>query len=138
MHNLLRKILRKGEPTPQDLDKLRSLLGDLKLQDGVSDGEAGNEEEEEEEAAAAENGADGEEAEERDDSEDTDSSIDEDDFDWDEEIDGPVFLSDDEEPEEEKIVDLHADDPWNAICVLGLRVYSMCKNLTIETIEGGN
>jgi len=68
----------------------------------------------------------------------TDSSIDDHDFAWDEAIDGPIFMSSDEEPEDERIVDLHADDAWKAICVLGLRVYSICKNVTIETIEGGN
>lgn len=31
--------------------------------------------------------------------------------------------------------DLFADDPWNALCVLGLRVYSLSKDVKVTVVK---
>ena len=63
--------------------------------------------------------------------EDGAAQLGDDDFDWDSTMDGSVDLTSDEEQE-----DLHEDDPWNAICVLGLRVYSKTSDTTIRVVDG--
>ncbi|KAK5696884.1 hypothetical protein LTR17_024203 [Elasticomyces elasticus] len=55
------------------------------------------------------------------------------DFDWDSDLDAPVYDSDDE-PDAKN--DLFADDPWNALCVLGLRVYSMNSAASLSIVNG--
>ncbi|KAK5691755.1 hypothetical protein LTR17_025575 [Elasticomyces elasticus] len=55
------------------------------------------------------------------------------DFDWESEVDAPVYDSDDE-PDARN--DLFVDDPWNAICVLGLRVYSMNSAANLSIVKG--
>lgn len=60
------------------------------------------------------------------------SEIGDDDFEWDSDIDGSASCS---ETEDEK--DLFADDPWNALCVLGLRVYHFHGDAKIRVVEGG-
>lgn len=34
-------------------------------------------------------------------------------------------------------LDIFGDDPWNAMCVLGLRVYSKDKQLKVIVVKGG-
>jgi len=51
-------------------------------------------------------------------------------------MDGPVAMSDDDSPEatnSEK--DIFADDPWNALCVLGLRVYSLNSAAEVKVVK---
>jgi len=62
------------------------------------------------------------------------SSVVTDDFDWQSDIDGPVF-SDSEERDElpGNEQDLFGDDPWNALCVVGMRVYT--ENANAENAE---
>ncbi|KAK3634562.1 hypothetical protein LTR56_011006 [Elasticomyces elasticus] len=55
------------------------------------------------------------------------------DFDWDSELDAPVYNSDDEQDPK---TDLFTDDPWNALCVLGLRVYSMNSAASLSIVNG--
>ncbi|KAK5712060.1 hypothetical protein LTR15_012129 [Elasticomyces elasticus] len=55
------------------------------------------------------------------------------DFDWDSELDAPVYDSDDEQDSK---IDLFAEDPWNALCVLGLRVYSMNSAASLSIVNG--
>ncbi|KAK4944745.1 hypothetical protein LTR10_015915 [Elasticomyces elasticus] len=55
------------------------------------------------------------------------------DFDWESEVDAPVYDSDDE-PDPK--IDLFVDDPWNALCVLGLRVYSMNSAASLSIVNG--
>ncbi|KAI7117822.1 hypothetical protein KC352_g33715, partial [Hortaea werneckii] len=61
------------------------------------------------------------------------------DFEFDSEIDGPPSLSDqdaDEKPRKHsKSNEIFADDPWNALCVLGLRVYTLNSETSIEVIK---
>lgn len=57
----------------------------------------------------------------------------------DSEIDGPPNLSD-QDPDEKlrklsKSNEIFADDPWNALCVLGLRVYTLNSETSIEVIK---
>ncbi|CAD0107402.1 unnamed protein product [Aureobasidium uvarum] len=59
---------------------------------------------------------------------DPNAELDDDDFEWDSEIDGEVYSS---SSEDEK--DWYAEDPWNALLVLGLRVYSQQSAVTIKT-----
>lgn len=66
--------------------------------------------------------------------------LDDDDFDWDSEMDGPV-----EDNEEEDMArrcsatgsknEIFADDPWNAMVVLGLRVYSLNADAKISVVK---
>lgn len=60
-----------------------------------------------------------------------DRSFCDDDFEWDSDMDGSVDLT-----SEEELDDLHEDDPWNAVCVLGLRVYSLTSDARIEVVDG--
>ncbi|KAI6887980.1 hypothetical protein KC318_g16061, partial [Hortaea werneckii] len=61
------------------------------------------------------------------------------DFEFDSEIDGPPSLSDqdpDEKPRKHsKSNEIFADDAWNALCVLGLRVYTLNSETSIEVIK---
>ncbi|KAH0289779.1 hypothetical protein M436DRAFT_66482 [Aureobasidium namibiae CBS 147.97] len=59
------------------------------------------------------------------------AELDDDDFEWDSDMDGEISssLSEDEK-------DYHADDPWHALLVLGLRVYSQSSPVTIKVREG--
>jgi hypothetical protein len=62
---------------------------------------------------------------------DPNAEIDDDDFEWDSEMDGDICSS---SSEDEK--DYYADDPWNALLVLGLRVYSQSSAVTIKIRAG--
>ncbi|KAK4548877.1 hypothetical protein LTR36_008650 [Oleoguttula mirabilis] len=69
--------------------------------------------------------------------------LDEDDFDWDSEIDGPVDSSDDEDSQVRRSLrsvknEIFADDPWNALCVLGLRVYSLNSDASVCVVKSEN
>ncbi|GAB1725714.1 hypothetical protein NU195Hw_g4871t1 [Hortaea werneckii] len=61
------------------------------------------------------------------------------DFEFDSEIDGPPSLSDQDSDEKtrkhSKSNEIFADDPWNALCVLGLRVYTLNSEANIEVIK---
>ncbi|CAD0083229.1 unnamed protein product, partial [Aureobasidium vineae] len=61
---------------------------------------------------------------------DPNAELDDDDFDWDSEMDGDACSS---SSEDEK--DWYAEDPWNALLVLGLRVYSQQSAVTIKIRE---
>jgi hypothetical protein len=50
-------------------------------------------------------------------------------------MDGPLDEDDDSEEEDSKD-DMYADDPWNATCVIGLRVCSMDKEASIKVVHG--
>lgn len=56
--------------------------------------------------------------------------------------DDVVVLSDDEDPPELRFASsknpIFADDPWNAMCVLGLRVYSQNAVAKVSVIKGKN
>ncbi|KAK0836168.1 hypothetical protein LTR73_000669 [Friedmanniomyces endolithicus] len=58
-----------------------------------------------------------------------------DDFEWDSDIDNPVD-SDDDEPDPKN--EIFAEDPWNAVCVLGLRVYSLNSMAKVTVVKGDN
>ncbi len=58
-----------------------------------------------------------------------------DDFEWDSDIDNPVD-SDDDEPDPKN--EIFAEDPWNAICVLGLRVYSLDSVAKVTVVKSEN
>lgn len=53
-----------------------------------------------------------------------------------------VNLSEDEDPPELRYASsknqIFADDPWNAMCVLGLRVYSENAVAKVSVIKGKN
>jgi len=59
------------------------------------------------------------------------AELDDDDFEWDSDMDGEISSS---SSEDEK--DYYADDPWHALLVLGLRVYSQASPVTIKVREG--
>lgn len=59
------------------------------------------------------------------------AELDDDDFEWDSDMDGDISSS---SSEDEK--DYYADDPWNALLVLGLRVYSQSGAVIIKVREG--
>lgn len=59
--------------------------------------------------------------------------LDDDDFPWDSEMDGPVDTSDDDDDEDGQ--GLFKDDPWNALVVLGLRVYSKSKDVEVRVVK---
>lgn len=61
-----------------------------------------------------------------------DAELEDDDFEWDSEMDGETITSESSEEEQ----DWYADDPWNALCVLGLRVYSQSSGVVIKVCEG--
>ncbi|KAK1809647.1 hypothetical protein LTR12_016004 [Friedmanniomyces endolithicus] len=58
-----------------------------------------------------------------------------DDFEWDSDIDNPVD-SDSDEPDPKN--EIFAEDPWNALCVLGLRVYSLDSMAKVTVVKGEN
>lgn len=60
------------------------------------------------------------------------SSIVDEDFEWDSEIDGSVEDSEEEDPAGDKKTD---DDPWRALCVVGLRVYSSSCKTKLEVVD---
>lgn len=62
---------------------------------------------------------------------DPNAELDNDDFEWDSEMDGDVYSSSSEEEP-----DWYAEDPWNALLVLGLRVYSQAGGITIKIRDG--
>ena len=61
--------------------------------------------------------------------------LDDDDFDFDSDMDGPVESSEDEETRTQRKNEILADDPWNALCVLGLRVYTLNSETTVCVIK---
>ncbi|KAI9655670.1 MAG: hypothetical protein M1831_004822 [Alyxoria varia] len=61
------------------------------------------------------------------------STINDDDFDWDSAMDGSAFNS---ESDSESDSDEDDGDPWFAICVVGLRVYSTSTETQIQVVEG--
>ncbi|KAK4497741.1 hypothetical protein PRZ48_010394 [Zasmidium cellare] len=74
------------------------------------------------------------------------SELADDDFDWDPEIDPPLFSDSDSPPDggsssssskrkRSSNGGIFGDDPWNALCVLGLRVYSRCKDLKVRVVK---
>ncbi|USW56034.1 Putative cysteine peptidase, cysteine active, peptidase C2, calpain, catalytic [Septoria linicola] len=74
--------------------------------------------------------------------------LEDDDFDWDSELDGPVPSRSSSSGESDSAAsanrrsrakkDIFGDDPWNAPCVLGLRVYSKCKDVKVSVVKGEN
>ncbi|KAK5119192.1 hypothetical protein LTR85_007806 [Meristemomyces frigidus] len=70
--------------------------------------------------------------------------LDDDDFDWDSDLDGPVDSSDDDDDSQGRRSssttknEIFADDPWNALCVLGLRVYSLKSEAKVCVIKSDN
>lgn len=77
---------------------------------------------------------DEDEDEEAEDPESDVSAVGDDDFDWDSDLDDPVDLV--EMPEAEDAEDeIFPDDPWNAICVVGLRVYAKGGGAKIGVVK---
>jgi hypothetical protein len=74
------------------------------------------------------------------------SDISDDELSWDSELDGPDDMSDSEmlaaDPPATATEDNESNeddaDPWNAVCVIGLRVYSQGQEVQIEVIRGDN
>nr|POE74408.1 calpain-type cysteine protease adl1 [Quercus suber] len=65
--------------------------------------------------------------------------LDDDDFDWNSDIDGPVEYSGGKHNEPRHGKDeIFGDDPWNAMCVLGLRVYSLNSTAKVTVLKGEN
>lgn len=66
------------------------------------------------------------------------SSICEDDFPWDDAIDGPPspLSESDSESDYNSADEMYPGDPWQASCVIGLRVCSMDENAKIEILKG--
>lgn len=62
------------------------------------------------------------------------SSVITDDFDWQSDIDGPVWGDEERDGPSADEQDLFGDDPWNALCVVGLRVYSENADVKIEVV----
>ena len=60
--------------------------------------------------------------------------LDDNDFEWNSDMDGPVDESDDEESDSN--TEIFANDAWNAICVLGLRVYSLNCEAKVKVVKG--
>ncbi|KAI4718247.1 cysteine proteinase [Aureobasidium sp. EXF-10727] len=61
---------------------------------------------------------------------DPNAELDDDDFEWDSEMDGDACSSSSEDDK-----DWYAEDPWNALLVLELRVYSQRSGVTIKIRE---
>lgn len=59
------------------------------------------------------------------------SSVCDDDFSWDSEVDGSASDLDDEKADDES----QEEDPWNAICVVNVRVYSQNTGMKLEVLE---
>jgi hypothetical protein len=74
------------------------------------------------------------------------SDISDDELSWDSELDAPDDISDSEmmapiplagdDDDEEEGDDEFKRDPWNAVCVVGLRVYSKGQEVQIEVVRG--
>ncbi|KAH9807335.1 Calpain-type cysteine protease DEK1 [Teratosphaeria destructans] len=70
--------------------------------------------------------------------------LEDDDFDWDSDIDGPVHEEDLDDEDDNSLSAsssknaIFADDPWNAYCVLGLRVYSLNSKASVTVVKGEN
>lgn len=66
------------------------------------------------------------------------SSVADSDFSWDSAIDGPDnVLSDDGESDDSGMEDdMFKDDPWNAKCIIGLRVCSLDPLAAVEVVRG--
>jgi hypothetical protein len=66
------------------------------------------------------------------------SSVCEEDFPWDDAIDGPPSPRSDEESDSEvnSADEMYVGDPWQATCVIGLRVCSLDENAKIEIVKG--
>ncbi|KAG9567288.1 cysteine proteinase, partial [Aureobasidium melanogenum] len=62
---------------------------------------------------------------------DPNAELDDDDFEWNSEMDGDVYASSSEDER-----DWYAEDPWNALLVLGLRVYSQASGVMIKIRDG--
>ncbi|KAK4613236.1 Calpain-type cysteine protease ADL1 [Fulvia fulva] len=72
--------------------------------------------------------------------------MDDDDFDWDSEMDGPISSGSSEGDASPTVAgmrkssraknDIFADDPWSAICVLGLRIYTKSKDCRVSVVKG--
>ncbi|EME80746.1 uncharacterized protein MYCFIDRAFT_79946 [Pseudocercospora fijiensis CIRAD86] len=61
--------------------------------------------------------------------------LDDDDFPWDSEIDGPVDTSSEEGNDEDYGPGIFEDDPWNGVVVLGLRVYSKSRDVEVRVVK---
>ncbi|KYG49847.1 hypothetical protein M433DRAFT_139740 [Acidomyces richmondensis BFW] len=63
--------------------------------------------------------------------------LDDNDFDWDSELDWPADSSDEEggSSQRKSKNELFADDPWSALCVLGIRVYSLNSEANVRVIK---
>ncbi|KAI6373265.1 hypothetical protein MCOR25_003472 [Pyricularia grisea] len=78
-------------------------------------------------------GEKGEEKEKEDDSNDDDDDDDSDDSD---DSDDEDYTEDDDDTSSESSDDFHDHPgPWNAVCVVGLRVYSQCENVSVKLVE---
>jgi hypothetical protein len=66
------------------------------------------------------------------------SSVVDSDFSWNSDMDGPGADSSDDEEDaaSAKEDDMYADDPWNARCVIGLRVCSHDPDAAIDVVHG--
>lgn len=62
---------------------------------------------------------------------DPNAELDDDDFEWNSEMDGDVYALSSEDER-----DWYAEDPWNALLVLGLRVYSQASGIAIKIRDG--
>lgn len=81
-----------------------------------------------------EGGRGGEAEDDEDDASDV-SAVQDDDFEWDSEIDDPVDPIVLPRPSDEDEDELFKEDPWNAICVVGLRVYSEGEGTKISVLR---
>jgi len=66
------------------------------------------------------------------------SSVCDDDFSWNSEIDAPASLASsyDSTSGEDSLDEMYPHDPWQATCVIGLRVCSLDEDVTIEVVRG--
>ncbi|KAK3073271.1 hypothetical protein LTR53_005321 [Teratosphaeriaceae sp. CCFEE 6253] len=62
--------------------------------------------------------------------------LDDTDFAWDSDLDGPLLHSSDDEEEVDPRTEIFAEDTWNAVCVLGLRVYSRHCAASVRVVKG--
>jgi len=67
-------------------------------------------------------------------------SVEDEDFPWDNAIDGPPTPTWDEGSDDDidSADELYGKDPWQATCVVGLRVCSMDENLKLEVVKGSD
>lgn len=68
------------------------------------------------------------------------SSVCDDDFPWDSDIDAPASLASsyDSGSASDSMDEMYPHDPWQATCVVGLRVCSLDENVTIEVVRGSS